>query len=241
MKKLVFAIISGAVLVAAPLLLFQEKKSDFIYVVGRRASFVMNVLTYAPPGANLKEIEIDRQIEANVIFSDSKGRFAAVGHGCDCPPLGYGFLKLPRPEKRGDHLKFDLSYRQASLFVNRETSNGLFGWLQKPVPGLRCEVGVPEEGSAAVLVAQKVGMRPQSVPCRLVEMTFPGENLRWYIVTGAPVLLPGASGSPVVQVRHGRLYLVGAVRETIGSSLGLPGYVAEITPSDKLLEEVSKL
>lgn len=240
MRKLICVVILGAVLVATPLLWPQPRD---VSVVGRRALFAMSVLAYAPPGADLKEIEIDRQIGATVTFTDSKGRFAAAGHGCDCSPLSYGFLNLPRPGKRGDRLEFDLSYRQASLFVNRETSNGLFGWLQKPVPGLRAAVGEPEEGPGAVLINQKVGAQPKTIPVVLVRMAFPGEagSEGWYVVTQDPVLLPGASGSPVVQVKRGKLSLVGAVRETIGSSLGLPGNMAEITPAEKLLKEVSGL
>jgi hypothetical protein len=241
LKKLVLAIL-GAVIAAAPLLLFQEKKSD-VYVVGRRAFFVMNVLTYAPPGANLKEIKVPFCVEANVTFADSSGRFAAAGHDCKCPPLGYGFLSLPQGKKKAGRAEFDLSYRQAALFVNHEASNGLFGWLQKPAQGFPAAAGEPKEGSGAVFISEKVGAKPRIVPAVLVYMAFPGEagSEGWYVVTQDPVLLPGASGSPVAQARHGRLFFVGAVRETIGSSLGLPGNMAEITPAEKLLKEVSGL
>jgi len=234
LKKLVFMIALGAVIVAVPL----QEKGD-VFVVGRRAFFVMNVLAYAPPG--VKGIEVPEVFEATITFFDSKGRFAAVGHGCDCPPLGYSFLDLPQGKKRADRTELDLSRRQASFFVNRKTDTGLFGWLQKPVPGLRAAPGEPGEGPGAVLISQKVGAQPQSVPCVLVRMAFPGENSRWYVITRDPVLLPGASGSPVLQVRRGKLCLTGAVQGTIGSLLGLPGYMAEITPVSKLAEEVSGL
>ncbi|MEW6772031.1 MAG: hypothetical protein AB1330_11690 [Bacillota bacterium] len=233
MKKLVLVIILGAVIVAAPL--FFQKEDD-IRGSGRRAFFIMNVLAYAPPGYRQKT---ERSIEATVTFIDSRGRFAAMGHGCDCPPLGYGFLDLPAGKREADRTEFDLSYRQAALFVNCVTDNGLFGWLQKPVPGFPAAAGEPKEGVGAVFISEKVGAKPRIVPAALVCMSFPGESEGWYVVTREPVLLPGASGSPVVQVKRGRLCLIGAIRETIGSGLGLPGYVAEITSADKLLEEVN--
>jgi hypothetical protein len=235
-ENLTVSLLIGAVLVAAPLLWPQEKGD--VFVVGWRALFAMSVLAYSFS----QSVEVPEVFEATVTFTDSRGRFAAAGHDCDCPPLGYGFLNLPQGKKKADRTEFDLSYRQAALFVNRGTDAGLFGWLQKPVPGLRAAVGEPEEGSAAVLINQKVGAQPKTIPVVLVRMAFPGEagSEGWYVVTQDPVLLPGASGGPVVQVRDGKLYLVGAIRETIGSSLGLPGYIAEITPASKLAKEVSR-
>ncbi|MEW6447176.1 MAG: hypothetical protein AB1426_03680 [Bacillota bacterium] len=141
-------------------------------------------------------------------------------------PLGNGFGGFQTPA---------VSWKDGQGVSRSALCNTITWTFETFVPS-----GQPKEGPAVALVGKKVGADPAAVSCYLVRMSLPGENESWYIIAREPVFLPGASGSPVVQVRRGKLYLVGAIKDTVGSSLGLPGNMAEITPADKLQKEVNR-
>lgn len=193
---------------------FDIEKPETVTVVGRRAMFLTThkLGWLMDKKAFVSPFMPEAAFQVTVTFTIPEGRWAAAGHWCGPLGIGWGFLKQPRITVLKDGTKtMDYQTQNAELFLDTQ-GHGIFGWISRPVAGFCiAEIEEPEEGPAVILASGQVGEAPRVVPCFLRCGDDQG-SAAWFLYTPENVLMDGSSGSPVLQVRGGKLRLVAVHR-----------------------------
>ncbi len=198
-------------------------RSNFVQVVGKRAEFLL----YENGQAFNKDFD-SQPFYATVTFTHD-GRFIASGHSCPASTYnnnyygsGVGYFKENQPysfDKETNTVDFSFRPDLADLVV-KKNDGGLYGKVRHPLAGTPVRVGQPQIGPATVLLSNTTGADPSFVkayvvndgksdPGRMFTLVFPDEQI-----------IPGNSGSPVVQLQGGQLCLIGAVSTSITGDNG---------------------
>ncbi len=228
MKRLFVILI---ILILGLALRLHEKSESYVEVVGKRVVCITTHKTPPDEGATEMQENTDGVFESTVTFYKNN-KFASTAHPGDGPFKGYAYFS--KPGIVNDSLT--LSVSKADLEIKDNNQNGVFGIIKpgKKLDGIKAKVGNPSPGLATVLLSNEVGQPPVSVEVKILPGVGQG-NFMIELLDGK--IIPGNSGSPILQSKDGELELVGAVFAILRAD----GKLAAAIPAEKLLAEISKI